>query len=94
MKTTLITCMVLFAGMALAQTSTPDQQPNDPNAASSPHQRQVTKSSAAEATPSGGSQPDASATPSQKDVLNKKHSAKHAKKKAATSSDQPTPPQQ
>lgn len=60
--------------IAWAQTPPPSSQPTDPAAASSPHQREVTKTPATEA-PAGqsGKLRDAS-SPHQKKVLSKKKS--------------------
>jgi hypothetical protein len=67
----------LTAGLAAAQA--PAQQPTDPNAASTPHQRDVTKSPANEAAPTGGSNPSDASTPHQKSTLKKSHTKKKAK---------------
>jgi putative membrane protein len=57
------------ATCALAQTPPPPNDPTAPSAASSPHQRDATKSTeAAEATPTQGAQPSSAATPHQREV--------------------------
>jgi len=52
----------------MAQTPPPPDDPTAPSAASSPHQRDATSSSAQEATPSPGAEPSSAATPHQREV--------------------------
>jgi len=65
---------VLATGVVLAQApSPPTSQPSDPNAASTPHQRAVTKTPADEAAPSNSAaDPGDSPTKHQKQALKKK----------------------
>jgi putative membrane protein len=57
------------ATCALAQTPPPSNDPTAPSAASSPHQRDATKSTeATEATPTPGAEPSSAATPHQREV--------------------------
>jgi putative membrane protein len=55
------------ATCALAQTPPPDD-PTAPSAASSPHQRDSTRTGAQEANPTPGAEPSSAATPHQRDV--------------------------
>ena len=70
---------VAFALIGIAASTalpaqTPTAQPSDPAAASSAHQRAVTKSPAEEvAEPGHGSSASESATPHQNQVMKKKH---------------------
>ena len=72
-----VAAAVLSLSSAVALSQTPPATPatSDPSAASSPHQRDVTKRPGDEATPSGGSSPSDAATPHQKDAM-KKHKKK------------------
>lgn len=53
---------------ALAQTPPPTDDPTAPSAASSPHQRDSTSTSAQEASPTSGAEPSSAATPHQREV--------------------------
>jgi putative membrane protein len=56
------------ATVVLAQTP-PDTAPPDPNAASSPHQRQTVHASTDEAQPVNGAEPSAASTPHQHEAM-------------------------
>ncbi len=84
----------LFATAAVfAQTPSgtpahPIAQPSNPSAASSPHQRDVTKTPADEAAPAAGASPNDASTPHQKKAV------KSAKKKHKTKKQPPDAPTQ
>lgn len=81
---------LLVSTLTFAQNGTPTApatQPTDPSAASSPHQRAVTKTPADEsAATTTGTSPNAASTPHQKKATKKK-----AKPATPTSPDSPTP---
>lgn len=66
--------LMSFASLAWAQTETPSNtaaqptQETTPNAASSPHQRQTTQSTADEAATQGETNPSASSSPHQQEA--------------------------
>jgi len=64
----------LICSLALAQTPTDTKPATDPSAASTPHQRDVTKTPAQEAKPEAGTNPGDSSTEPQKKALKKNHS--------------------
>src|SRR5262245_60130164 len=68
MRPTLLALIAVgSATCALAQTP-PAEDPTAPSAASSPHQRDSTSTSATEATPTPGAEPSSAATPHQRQV--------------------------
>jgi hypothetical protein len=62
---------VASATFAVAQTESPTRDQTDPSAASSPHQRDSTSNSAAEAQTTQGAEATDAATPHQKQVTDK-----------------------
>jgi hypothetical protein len=67
MKTALLTCVILFStNLALAQTPAPSS--TNPNTASSPHQRDVTSTTAKETPTPASPEASAASTPHQKQV--------------------------
>jgi putative membrane protein len=64
------------ATCAIAQTPTPPDDETAPSAASSPHQRDATSSSASEATPPPNAEPSSASTPHQREVTERGGTAK------------------
>ena len=75
----ILTGMIIVATV-FAQSTTPGKptEPSDPSAASSPHQRAVTKSPSAEAPTSSATSPSDAGTPHQKQTVKKKKHRKNA----------------
>src|SRR5882724_8647831 len=60
---------LLGSAILVAQTPSPPQSTTSPSSASSPSQRDATRSTAAEATPSSGDQPADASTPHQRQAM-------------------------
>lgn len=67
-KVILLAGVLVGAGAAQAQDTAPPAGPGDPNAASSPHQRETTGTAAPEATPTADPEAAAASTPHQHDA--------------------------
>jgi hypothetical protein len=77
-RTATITILVAtsIASMTLAFAQTPQSDTTSPNAASSPHQRDTTKTNTPEAPPANGADPAAASTPHQQQMTSHKHAMK------------------
>ena len=75
--------LALLAAVTATAQSPPAQQPTDPNAASTPHQRDVTKTPANEAAPTGGTNPSDASTPHQKSVRKRRRNPRRVVRRPA-----------
>ena len=70
------------ATCALAQTPPPPNDPTAPSAASSPHQRDATRTDASEANPTQGAEPSSASTPHQREATQGTHDKSMGKDKS------------